>query len=399
MKKIPEGYKETELGIIPQEWEIKKLGDCVEIKSGYSPSKFILDKTGQYPFFKVDDMNYTNKLLKTSKVYFDETDYEIMKKGMVVFPKRGASIFTNKVAILEVDCFFDTNIMGLTVKAEILFEEFLFYKLKDIGLEKFADTTAIPQINNKHILPLIIALPSLTEQQKIAEILSSVDDHIERLDETISEYELLKKGMMKKLLTEGIGHTEFKDTEIGKIPKEWEVRKVKEICNISTGKKNTQDKKDEGIYPFFVRSDKIEKINSFSYDGEAVLTAGDGVGTGKVFHYINGKFDVHQRVYKMTEFREIQGYFFYLYFSQNFYDRVKRMSAKTSVDSVRMDMISEMDIAVPHENEQKEISQIIYLMTERIDLFKSEKEDFVKVKKGLMEKLLTGKIRVNSLEV
>ena len=128
MKKIPEGYKETELGIIPQEWEIKKLGDCVEIKSGYSPSKFILDKTGQYPFFKVDDMNYTNKLLKTSKVYFDETDYEIMKKGMVVFPKRGASIFTNKVAILEVDCFFDTNIMGLTVKAEILFEEFLFYK-------------------------------------------------------------------------------------------------------------------------------------------------------------------------------------------------------------------------------------------------------------------------------
>ena len=91
--------------------------------------------------------------------------------------------------------------------------------------------------------------------------------------------------------------SEYKKSEVGIIPKDWKVDIIKNLAEISTGGKNTQDRIDDGIYPFFVRSNKIENINSFSFDTEAVLTAGDGVGTGKVFHYINGKFDCHQRVY------------------------------------------------------------------------------------------------------
>ncbi len=87
----------------------------------------------------------------------------------------------------------------------------------------------------------------------------------------------------------------FKQTEIGEIPDNWEVEPIKQLAIITTGSKNTQDRIPEGAYPFFVRSQTIERINSYSYEGEAVLTAGDGVGTGKVFHYINGKFDIHQR--------------------------------------------------------------------------------------------------------
>jgi len=78
---------------------------------------------------------------------------------------------------------------------------------------------------------------------------------------------------------------------------EWEETIFEKVCNITTGNKNTQDKEEDGEYPFYVRSEIVERINSYSFNGEAILTAGDGVGVGKVFHYVNGKVGVHQRVY------------------------------------------------------------------------------------------------------
>ena len=87
------------------------------------------------------------------------------------------------------------------------------------------------------------------------------------------------------------------------------------------------------------------------------MTVGDGVGTGKVFHYVNGKYDLHQRVYRMFDFsEEITAKYFYYYFSNHFYDRVMAMTAKTSVDSVRYEMIADMDIALPKVKEQMAIS-------------------------------------------
>jgi len=140
------------------------------------------------------------------------------------------------------------------------------------------------------------------------------------------------------------------------VPSDWKEIKVGEYAHITTGKKNTQDRMTDGKYPFFVRSQNVERINSYSYDGEAVLTAGDGVGTGKVFHYINGKFDCHQRVYQITDFRsDLNGKFFYLLFSQLFYDRIMSMTAKSSVDSVRMEMISEMELVIPSSIREQEL--------------------------------------------
>ena len=76
--------------------------------------------------------------------------------------------------------------------------------------------------------------------------------------------------------------------------------KFKDVCSTSTGNKNTQDKIDDGIYPFYVRSQTVERINSWTFDGEAILTAGDGVGVGKVFHHTYGKIGVHQRVISLV---------------------------------------------------------------------------------------------------
>ncbi|MDM0540255.1 restriction endonuclease subunit S [Clostridium perfringens] len=192
-------FKKTEIGSVPIEWEIKNLEYLVEIRNGNSPSNFTLNETGKYPFFKVDDMNYTNKYLNKAKVYFDDCKYSLMIKGMIVFPKRGASIFTNKIAILNLNGYFDTNIMGLKCKDELI-NEYLFYYLKFIGLERFADTTAVPQINNKHINPLKIPIPSIIEQEKIVWGLDQIDGKIEQYKNKKEKLEYLKCGLMQDLL-------------------------------------------------------------------------------------------------------------------------------------------------------------------------------------------------------
>ena len=145
----------------------------------------------------------------------------------------------------------------------------------------------------------------------------------------------------------------------------WEKGYFKDVCKITTGNKNTQDKDENGLYPFYVRSQNIERINSWTFDGEAILTAGDGVGVGKVFHYSIGKIGVHQRVYILSNFK-CDGKYLYQYFSSRFYNRVKRMSAKNSVDSVRMEMIADMPLYLPSVGEQHKIGKLLALLDERI---------------------------------
>jgi type I restriction enzyme, S subunit len=147
----------------------------------------------------------------------------------------------------------------------------------------------------------------------------------------------------------------YKQTDVGVIPADWDLAYIENLAHITTGGRNTQDCVDDGQYPFFVRSQTVERINSYSFDGEAVLTAGDGVGTGKVFHYIKGKFDAHQRVYRISDFNaRINGFFFYLYFSSHFYNRIMQMTAKSSVDSVRREMIAKMLIPLPSTKAEQE---------------------------------------------
>jgi type I restriction enzyme, S subunit len=187
----------------------------------------------------------------------------------------------------------------------------------------------------------------------------------------------------------------YKVSDVGKIPVDWEVDLIKNLAKISTGAKNTQDRVVDGTYPFFVRSQNVERINTYSYDGEAILTAGDGVGTGKVHHYINGKFDYHQRVYKISDFCErISGYYFYLYFSNNFLSRITSLTAKSSVDSVRMDMIADMVIPIPSKSEQTAIATALSdtdVLIESLEKLLTKKRY---LKLGTMQELLTARKRL-----
>ena len=167
---------------------------------------------------------------------------------------------------------------------------------------------------------------------------------------------------------------------------EWENCKFRDVCSISTGNKNTQDKIDDGIYPFYVRSQTVERINSWTFDGEAILTAGDGVGVGKVFHHTYGKIGVHQRVYILSDFKCDANYLFH-FFSSKFYNRVKRMSAKNSVDSVRKEMITDMPLSLPSHQEQVKIGYLLSLLDERIATQSKIIEDLKKLKSAIIEKV------------
>ena len=174
---------------------------------------------------------------------------------------------------------------------------------------------------------------------------------------------------------------------------EWEEYRIGDLCRVDTGNKDTQNKVDNGIYPFFVRSQNVERINTYSYDGEAILTAGDGVGVGKVFHYVNCKFDYHQRVYKLSDFNKVNGKFLYMYFSKNFKRETVKYNAKTSVDSVRREMITKMKIIMPSMVEQERIANFLTKVDKIIEKQEEKVKNLEKYKKGMMQKIFSQEIR------
>ena len=244
------------------------------------------------------------------------------------------------------------------------------------------------RIYYKDIARIGLALPPLPEQQKVADCLSSLDEQIAAQAQKVKALKTHKKGLMQQLFPrEGETQPRLRFPEFHHAG-EWQPRSVAQFAKVTTGAKDTQNKVEGGKYPFFVRSQTVEHIDSYSYDGEAVLTSGDGVGVGKNFHHIVGKFDFHQRVYCIYDFaKDVSGLFFYLYFSERFGERVMRMSAKNSVDSVRMSMITEMPIMVPRFSEQQRIASCLGNLDSLITAETQKLEAFKSHKKGLMQHL------------
>lgn len=175
------------------------------------------------------------------------------------------------------------------------------------------------------------------------------------------------------------------------LPEDWEVKRIVDIATITTGSQNTQDKVDGGKYPFYVRSQNVERIDTYIYDTEGVVTAGDGVGTGKIFHRVRGKFGLHQRCYLMHNLLGVNVDYFYWIFSIRFYERVMSMTAKSSVDSVRREMIADMLLPIPPIEEQRRIASALTSIDNLIDSLDrliAKKRD---IKQGAMQQLLSGK--------
>ena len=386
---VPVGYKNTEVGVTPEDWKVTTIGDFAPLQRGFDlPTTQV--EAGEYPVV------YSNGILRSHKIF------QVNGAGIVT----GRSGTIGKVHYVERDFWphnttlWVTSFSGSDVK-------FVYYLFNSIGFERFKSGSGVPTLNRNDAHIFKIAVPSnVKEQTAIATALSDVDNLLQSLERLISKKEAIKTATMQQLLTGKTRLPEFatredgsqkgvKQTDLGQIPEDWEVDEVHNLLKITTGNKNTQDKIETGKYPFFVRSQTIERINTYSFDGEGVLTAGDGVGTGKVYHYINGKFDYHQRVYLMHDFGDkLNGYYFYLYFSTNFYDRIMSMNAKSSVDSVRRDMIANMKILFPSKEEQTAIATILSDMDAEIQALHARLTKTQDIKQGMMQQLLTGKIRL-----
>ena len=318
---------------------------------------------------------------------------KLFKKGIA---KNGDVLFAHNatvgpVAILKTDLDFvilSTTATYYRCEATYLNNHYLknyfesdFFVQQYFGIMSQSTRNQVPITTQRK---LNIAVPNIQEQTKIASFLSAVDEKISQLTqkhELLSQY---KQGMMQKLFSQQLRFKADDGSEFG----EWENSYIGNECKITTGNKDTQNKVDDGLYPFFVRSQTVEKINSYSMDCEAILTSGDGVGVGKNYHYMNGKFDFHQRVYCLYEFSErLIGRYLYIYFSNYFYDRVKRLSAKNSVDSVRMDMISKMEIKLPCLEEQTKIANFLTAIDQKIEVVAQQIEQAKTWKKGLLQQM------------
>ena len=330
-------------------WEQRKLGDIADIVGGGTPS------TGNQSYWdgyidwyapaEIADQIYANSSQKKiTGLGYENSSAKMLPPGTVLFTSRAG---IGKTAILTRKGCTNQGFQSIVPHRGELDSYFIFSRteeLKRYGELVGAGSTFVEVSGKQMAVMELMMPPTMREQQTIGGFFQQLDHLI-----TLHQRECISFTARAGRLI--LTANKKRNTS------SWEQRKAKELCNIGTGKSNTQDQVEDGIYPFYIRSDIPVKSNKYLYDCEAVITIGDG-NIGRVFHYVNGKFDLHQRCYKMTDFQDIWGKYFYYFFSTRFYDRAMKMTAKATVDSVRLEMISEMDIWKPTAiDEQKKIAE------------------------------------------
>lgn len=146
---------------------------------------------------------------------------------------------------------------------------------------------------------------------------------------------------------------------IGEIPAHWSPIRFRFIAKITTGNQDTQNADPDGEYPFYVRSPIVERCNNYTFDGKGILMAGDGAGAGRVFHLVDGKYAVHQRVYRFYDFKYMDPVLLKYYLENLFATVMDYGSAKTTVPSVRLPMIQDFVVCVPPKKEQHNIVAVL----------------------------------------
>ena len=155
------------------------------------------------------------------------------------------------------------------------------------------------------------------------------------------------------------------------MPNKWNFVRLRYLCNITTGNSDTQDADPDGEYLFYVRSPIIERSTKYTFDGEGILMAGDGAGAGRVFHHAFGKYAVHQRVYRLYNFKINSNFLFY-YVSNLFPSVMDKGSAQSTVPSVRLPMLLNFEVCTPPLLEQKKIADFLDEKCGEIDLIKAD---------------------------
>lgn len=253
-----------------------------------------------------------------------------------------------------------------------------------------------------------IPIPPKFEQDAIRIFLdretAKIDALVAEQQHLIALLKEMRQSVISQAVTKGLNpNAPMQDSGIewlGKIPAHWNVRRLRFVAEIDTGDADTANSMKEGAYPLFVRSQTVQRIDRFTHDCEAVLTAGDGAGVGKVFHHYDGKFCAHQRVYIFRNFRDVTGRWFFEYLKALFYRVVLEGTAKSTVDSLRRPMIADFPITIPDSNEIRTIEQFIETKSLKFDDLAAEAESAITLlrerRAALILAAVTGKIDVRA---
>jgi len=406
------GYKNTPIGRIPADWEVVRFGDVAQIIMGQAPPSSTYNKEGNGLPFLQGKAEF--KEIYPSPSIYCSKPIKIAETNDILLSVRAP---VGDVNITPFRCCIGRGLAAVRAKKGKLYYLFLFYYLKLNGkkFENLSSGSTFKAIKKEDIENFFISLPSLPEQKKIAEILSTVDKAIQKVDEAIVKAERLKKGLMQELLTKGIGHKEFKDTEIGRIPKEWEVvrlGKVLEICQYGL----SVPLKEKGKYPI-IRMDEIvngyviphitkytdideETFRKFRLEKGDVLfnrtNSYELVGRTGIF-LLDGDYVFASYLIRLRPKHDVlHSHFltFYLIFSQ---DKLRQLATKAVHQAnINATNLKNFKIPLPPLPEQQKIAEILSAVDKKLELERKRKEKLERIKKGLMNDLLTGRRRVKT---
>lgn len=425
MKKVREGYKMSELGEIPEEWSIVKLSDLSQkIGDGlHGTPKYV--ENSDYYFINGNNLVCGKVELYEDTKMVSEEDYIKNNKDL----NENSLLISLNGTIGNVAYYNNEKIMlgkssgYINLKGNIN-KKYIYYVLKtNTVLEYFNKELTGTTIKNLSLSTLRntpIPLPNIREQEKIALILSTVDEQIDNVDALIEKNKELKKGLMQTLLTKGIGHTKFKKTEIGEIPDEWEVINAGRVFDIITDYvangsfaslaanveyKESEDfaivvrltdYKNEYKGPFvYVDKKAYDFLSKSKLEGDDIIIANVGAYAGYVFRAPNINKPITLGPNAILVRSEQNREFIYYWLSSEFGQKaIKEIISTTAQPKFNKTDFKKILLPIPNLKEQYKISSILLKTDERIEEHEKEKKKLEQLKKGLMQQLLTGRIRV-----
>jgi type I restriction enzyme S subunit len=393
---LPEGYRMTELGALPEEWEVVRLGEVAEISSGGSAPQGDEYFKGDKPFIRVSHIDNEDYSIKRYDLINDKAihDYKLtlFPKGTIVFPKSGATVYLEKRAMLPIDAFVVSHLCAVRSNNEEILQLFLFYILRSLKLAK-EKADGYPTLNISEIKEILLPLPPLPEQKRIAAVLSAVQEAKEKTQAVIDATKGLKKSMMKHLFTYGpvppeeAENVPLKETELGKVPEEWEVVKLGEVAEVNYGKANTKDK---GNIPVVGSGGVYSSTKTPLVDYPTIVIGRKGTA-GKAWLFVEPCYPSDTTFYLRWK-KDIDLKFLYNYMVLN---PLSGEHAKTTLPSLqKADLINYL-IPLPPLPIQQKIASILSAIDAKIEAEENKKKSLEDLFKTLLHNLMTAKIRVD----
>ena len=403
------------------EWQIRRLSEVADI----NPKKEDLGDEETVSFIAMEDISNEGRLLNTQNRLYGEVKkgYTAFRDNDVLLAKITPCFENGKRALVKnlknSIGFGSTEFHVIRAKQQLTIPQYLYYtvsahRFKELAEANMTGSAGQKRVPTDFIRDYSILVPPLQEQQKIADILSTVDEQIDNVDRLIEKTKELKKGLMQQLLTKGIGHTEFKETEVGVIPKAWEVKKLGEIGEIVTGstpKSSVEENYgsqyswaapgDLGEHKYISNTNKM--LSQQGYDTTRKLPVGSilvtciGSTIGKI-GIAAQEMSTNQQINSIVCSENVNNEFIYYCVDYNFSSYASFISTQ-AVPIINKTTFSSFLIQLPPPNEQVKIANILVAIDEKIEKLVIKKEQLQQLKKGLIQQLLTDKIRVKVDEV